>query len=304
MNRTVAWSVLLLAGLGPPRLAAQPAPEQVVAAFCDRDGHGDRLRPGAWAGVGVLVAWPLEPAWDRILVVSGYEIQPTGGAYEDDSRVVRVDYSVLAEVSAAGVTESLRREEVQLRLSMESGTWRIQGPPPWPHVFDSVVDREAMAASLRPGRGRFVSNSAFVWRAIRDAGRDLAYHPVAQLLAAESLREVSEVRTGDLVIFLRGGVPYHAGIYEGAGRLVSATINAGIARSGLDAFGTGRRYLRWIGTEPGPPTVGPPAIAAPEAPEGPPAPQPAATAGVEGAEPPANTGDQPGLHDVPPPEED
>ena len=59
-------------------LAASPAlaanPMDTVRAFCRIDGRGDRIWMRTWAKVAPLVTWGLEPAWDHVLLIEGYEV--------------------------------------------------------------------------------------------------------------------------------------------------------------------------------------------------------------------------------------
>ncbi len=223
------------------------APEQVAASFCERDGHGERLRPGGWPAIAPLVEWELEPAWDEVVLITGYEV---GGLRRGEQGLeVQVQYSVVARVTGQGVREVSEVEPAILRL-VEAGAagggepWRIAGPPPPPHVFANLVDADSMAASLAPESAQYLSNSAFVWQHLREQGVAVAYRQAAGWLAEGDFLGVSEPRLGDVVAYLHGGKPYHLGVYEGEDRVLSATINRGKARSRLNAFAGEIRYLR------------------------------------------------------------
>jgi hypothetical protein len=59
-------------------------------------------------------------------------------------------------------------------------------------------------------------------------------------------------QAGDLVVYLRDGTPYHVGIVEGEDQIVSSTLNAGIVRTGTDAFAGEVKYLRLVSPESSP----------------------------------------------------
>ncbi len=232
----------LLATLACPAIVQAQIPEDAVRVFCQRDGHGDRLRSGTWPSIGELVTWRLEPAWDRVVLISGYRI---GGVVRDgDQAEMEITYASVAEVTPQGISDVSGPDIVKVHLVRRGNAWRLLDPPPPPHVFENLVDRDDMAASMAPENATFVSDSVFIWRMFRQAGWDLSFEPVAHLLDPGTFFPVAEPRVGDVVAYVHNGVPYHAGIYEGEDSVVSATINRGIMRTRLSAFAGDLRYLR------------------------------------------------------------
>ena len=94
--------------LALPSRAAADDPLNTVRAFCVADGRGDRIDPHAWSKVAPLIAWRLEPAWDRIILIQGYQVGTP--IRSGDDVTVGVDYTVVAEVGPGTVDERTRVE--------------------------------------------------------------------------------------------------------------------------------------------------------------------------------------------------
>jgi hypothetical protein len=219
-------------------------PLDTVRNFCRLDGVGDRLHPITWARVAPLVDWTLEPAWDRVVLITGYEILGPRADERSSSILVDVRYTVKSVVAADGIDNEPRIETVTYRLVSADGlSWKIAGPPPPPHVFDSRADAEEMAASLRGERGDFLSSSGFLWRAVIGQGNDVPFRVVTRVMDEWPTVEVREPRAGDVVVYYDpNDQPYHAGLVEEGGTVLSATLNRGIQRAPLDAFAGRQRY--------------------------------------------------------------
>lgn len=203
-----------------------------------------------WADLMPIVSWPFEPAWDVVVLITGYDIgspRPCeGGALEVD-----VHYTVVGQVTALGFDSNTYVETVTLRVHAPEDGWRIIGPPPPPHVFATCVDVEPMRRTLEFGTSDFLPNSLFVWQMFGSAGWSVPFQLTADLLTGTTYRPVEKPQVGDVVAYLRDGVPYHAGLLEAENRVVSSTLNAGIVRTAVDAFAGEVRYLRLIEPEPG-----------------------------------------------------
>ena len=251
------WAIGVLLIFASPGLAADPL--NTVRTFCRADGNGDRLHPRTWPSVASLVAWRLEPAWDRVRLIRGYEVKtPRRTEY---GVAIEVTYTVGADVRSGTVHKGERLETRTYRLRQDGpgAAWRIRGPAPVPYVFASQVDAEAMAALLEPTNSAYVSASALVWRLLRDAGRDLPYADTEALASAPGFVPVETAQPGDVVLYYDGSEPYHAGLVEaglveaglveaGLGesrdQVVSATLNAGVQRAPFAAFAGEVRYRR------------------------------------------------------------
>lgn len=247
-----------MSGCGPARIrlpciglvllvasgALAASPLDTLRDFCRLDGGGARVQPRTWPQVARLVDWPLEPAWDRIVVISGYQL---GTAREEDGVTsIPVTYSLVAEVRPGKVALSASLETYTYRLIFDPrlGSWRILGPPPAPHLFETEVDRTAMAAALDPGNGRFISNSAFVWDVLRERGWRQPYADTTALAELPELKPEDEPRGGDLAIFFDHRTPFHVGVRDEDGTIVSATLNGGVQRTEPGIFSTEVRYFR------------------------------------------------------------
>lgn len=253
--RRAVFLLLLLATAAP----ASAGPLETVRAFVDADGRGERLRTALWPRVAPLVAWRVEPAWDGAILIRGLEIVPV--SEEEDLAQFEVRYTVVGEVRS-GVHHVLERIEARRFLvlwqgsaSLDSvvrsggggdveGRWRIAGPPPVPHVFESNVAVEQFAASFDPERGTFITAPVFVWRALRASNPKVPYADTAGLLAAPFLEPVDEPRTGDVAVFLDGEQPYHCAVVRDPEVVESATLSGGIRRDSPDAFAGAVRLLR------------------------------------------------------------
>jgi hypothetical protein len=240
--RIISLLVLLLVGAPSARALS---PMNTVRAFCSADGRGERLLVRTWPNLAALIQWRLEPAWDRVVLIEGYEV---GEARYDDegSAVVNVTYHVGAEVEGGRVTRAAREERRVFRLIADETrtAWLIAGPPPAPHVFLSQVEAGEMAASLHADTGTFLSSAVFVQRFLEGAGWELSSFSVSGAPALTELSDVTTPAVGDLVLYYDGDVPYHVGVLESEDVVVSATLNGGIRRAPLDAFAGKVRYRR------------------------------------------------------------
>lgn len=232
----------MLGALAAPAHAADPL--AIVRAFAQADGRGARLDARSWPTIAPLVNWALEPAWDRIYLIHGYEI---GTPQQRDGLVeVEVQYHVVREVRGTGTRAASRVDTRRVVLEGDgAGHWVLRGPPPPPYVFESEADPEILAALLDPGDPRYLSNSAFVWQLLRDAGWEADYADTDGLPTAPDYRSERTANIGDLALYHDAdGVPYHVGMIDSDETIVSATLNGGLRRTPFGAFAGEIRYLR------------------------------------------------------------
>jgi hypothetical protein len=229
-----------------PALGADPL--NTMRAFCRADGFGDRLQPSSWINVAPLVSWRIEPAWDQLRLIRGYEMGTP--KLREDGVEVEVSYTVSGELRAGSVSREIRLESRTYRLVTEDDgeNWRIVGPPPVPYLFESQADVEELSTLLKPEDGSYVSNSAFVWHLLRHRHPDLPYRDTASLANAIYLVGTEEPKAGDLALFYDGDVPFHVGVVEADGVIVSATMNAGVWRGPVSRMPGEVRY-RLVDTE-------------------------------------------------------
>lgn len=231
-----------------PSVAVENGPQGVVRQFCQADALGLRVNVSGWPYFAPIVSWSFEPAWDAVVLISGYAVDAPRPS-EGTALEVDVRYTVIGHVSALGFDTDTHVETVTLRVHAPEDGWRIVGPPPMPHLFGSRVDVEAMRRSFEHGALNFLPNSLFVWQMFRSAGWNVPFQPTADLLGGNVYRAVETPRVGDVVVYLRDDVAYHAGLLEGENQVVSSTLNAGIVRTRLDAFAGDIRYVRLIKPE-------------------------------------------------------
>ncbi|MCK6553563.1 hypothetical protein L6Q96_03095 [Candidatus Binatia bacterium] len=228
--------------------AGQFGPQGVVREFCQLDGMGQRVTMPGWSKLAPLVGWTLEPAWDRVVVVASYVVGPPRPIDGSTALAIDVQYSVVGEISAAGFRAEPALETLTLMVDAPgSGSWRILGPPPPPHLFADRIDVAEMRASLTHGSARFVPDSLFVRGMFQAAGWQIPHLPVAELLSSRAFRTVDKPAAGDVVVYLDGEQPYHLGILAGTDAVVSSTINAGFVRAPVGAFPGEVRYSRLVG---------------------------------------------------------
>jgi hypothetical protein len=242
-----AWVVL---GPAVRATAVESGPQAVVRRFCQADGFGQRVQVAGWAAVAPLVTWSLEPAWDRVVLISSYQVD-SPRVVEDSGVAIEVRYGVIGEVSAFGLDMAVHQEAVEFRMDAAAGTWRILGPPLPPHIFANQVDIDAVRRSLQFGRANFLPDSLFIWQRLHSAGWNAAFVPTIDLLNGQAYRAVDKPEVGDLAVYLRDGVPYHVGVLEADNLILSSTLNAGMVRTTPDAFPGDITYLRMVEPEPG-----------------------------------------------------
>jgi hypothetical protein len=248
--------LLLIAFLLAAPAAHAADPLNTMRAFCQADGRGVRVDPMNWGAVADLVGWPLEPAWDHVYLIRGFELgtpEWRGGNLE-----VTVQYTVTAEVRSSVVTREVRVDSRIYRLDRgENGVWRIRAPAPPPYLFESEADAEALAVLLEPNDPDYASNSAFVWRLLRDAGWAIAYADTTALATSSSYTTERTAELGDLALYYDGEQAYHVGVVESEDMIVSSTLNGGIRRTPFGAFAGEIRYRRPIATARATPTPEP-----------------------------------------------
>jgi hypothetical protein len=228
----------------------ESGPQGIVRQFCQADALGRRLSLRGWPELMPIVSWPFEPAWDVVILITGYGIGSPRPS-EDGALELDVYYTVVGQVSALGFDTNAYVETVTFRVHAPEEGWRIIGPPPPPHVFGARVDIELMRRSFEFGAPNFLPNSLFVWQMFRSAGWSVPFQRTADLLTGTTYRPVEKPQVGDLVVYLRDDVPYHVGLLEAEHQVVSSTLNAGIVRTSVDAFAGDVRYLRLVEPEPG-----------------------------------------------------
>jgi hypothetical protein len=241
-----AYAILAAATEVP---ALESGARVVVRRFCQADGLGQRVQLAGWPAIAPLVTWLLEPAWDHAVLIDGYQVG-LPYAVGESGIAMEVRYAVIGDVSALGLDIAVHLETAEFQMNGADGTWRILGPPPPPHIFASLVDVDAMRASLQVGGQDFLPNTVFVHRVLRSNGWNAAFVPTTELLQSETYRVVDKPEVNDLAAYLRDGVPYHVGVFEANDRIISSTLNAGVVRTAPDAFPGEMKVLRLAHAEP------------------------------------------------------
>ena len=250
---------LLAVLLSAPARAVDPL--NTMRAFCQADGRGARIDPTSWAAVSGLILWGLEPAWDHLYLIRGFELSTP--QVRDGEVEVEVQYTITAEVHSNVVDQTERVETRTYRLTRgEDGIWRIRPPAPPPYLFASEVDDEALAALLGPGSS-YLSDSAFVWGMLRDAGWAIPYMDTTAVATASEFTTERSAEVGDLVLYYDGDRPYHVALAESEDTVVSTTLNGGVRRTPYGAFAGEIRYRRPVASARATPTPEPKPTRAP-----------------------------------------
>ncbi len=248
MNRGLRQLALTIMAIGAlvSRGAAQTGPQTAVREFCQLDAFGSRVAIQTWPQVAPLVEWSLEPAWDEVVLITSYTVGWTENA-PDNMLDVEVQYAVSGRVTAAGVHDETSIESVKYRVrGTPTNDWRIVGPPPPPHILATHVDTEPLRRSLERGGASFLPNSNFIFHLFRGGGWNIDWQPTSALLSGGTFRPVDKPKPGDLVLYLRDATPYHVGVLENEGVVVSSTLNAGIIRAPQAAFPGEVKYARLV----------------------------------------------------------
>lgn len=220
-------------------------PLKTIRAFCQADGRGARIDPYSWSAVADLVTWGLEPAWDHLYLIRGFELGTP--EWRDGSLAVDVQYTITGEVRSNVVTHDVRVDTRTYRLERgDDGTWRIRAPAPPPYLFESDVDADALATLLDPNDPNYLSASAFVWRMLRDSGWTMAYADTAGLGTSADFTAERSAEIGDLALYYDGDQPYQVGIVDTEDTIVCSTLNGGIRRVPFAGFAGEIRYRRPI----------------------------------------------------------
>ena len=233
---------ILAAALVLAPAAGAQSPQDAVSAFCRLDADGARLSAWDMQRIAPLIGWPLEPAWDRVVLVNGYTVRAAVPLAPNRFEVA-IDYAVVGSIDADGFVGESRSERVIVHVRRLLGAWRLVGIPFEPRLFANRVDTDGMRRILRGERGG-IRNSALVFELMHAAAWDVPPESTRDLLSGGSYAAVDQPQAGDLAVYLRDGAPYHVGLLEAPGVVVSATLAAGVVRATLRTFAGEVRYLR------------------------------------------------------------
>ncbi len=244
LSRRLALALSVAAVVLAASRAQAIDPLKTMRSFCQADGNGARIDPDSWPAVADLVSWGLEPAWDHLYLIRGFELGTP--EWRDGTLAVDVQYTITGEVHSSVVTHEARVETRTYRLQREDGMWRIRAPAPPPYLFESEVDADALASLLDPNDPNYMSASAFVWRMLRDSGWTMPYADTATLGTSTDFTAERSAEIGDLALFYDGDQPYQVGIVDSEETIVSSTLNGGVRRTPFAAFAGEIRYRRPI----------------------------------------------------------
>jgi hypothetical protein len=222
--------------------AAALDPLEVLRAFCQADGNGARLRASTWPAVAPLVAWGLEPAWDQLYLIHGYEIGTPSS--HDGAIIVDVQYNLAQSIRSGGAKVESRIATRRYTSSPTASAAGACAAAAAAHVFASQADPDALVAAAVAGR--FDLPEQLVVRLAPAARRRLRpalrrhHRPADRVRPAP--RAHGEHRRSRALLLRRRAV--HVAMVESDDGIVSATLNAGLRRSPFGAFAGEIRYLR------------------------------------------------------------
>ena len=136
----LACSVLASAGSAPAQTGSvMKDPTEVLKKYLSLDAHGARLQPLSWESQKPYVAWTEEPAWGRVVVISGYTVPMDVKDWEVRANldvVIPVDFNVVGHLYWEHATFLSERkiERVSFHIKAVHGLWRIIEPMVPPHV--------------------------------------------------------------------------------------------------------------------------------------------------------------------------
>lgn len=108
--------------------------EATVRAYLDLDGQGNRLTSKTWPKVLPYISWKEEAGWDKVTVISGYEVKKTDKKSDGLSNVT-VNFDVQGTV-ASDYQSSRHIETVMFVVKKTDAGWKITDPDTFrPHVL-------------------------------------------------------------------------------------------------------------------------------------------------------------------------
>jgi hypothetical protein len=130
-------------------LSQEPGAEDIVMRFCQLDAQGEQLTPNGWHKMETLFATPVVPRPDKIMVIKDFVV--SHGFPEKDKVGFVVDYTPVGSIDLSEGIFSPLPPTLQVRVDLfvnqvrpesrgtsgqaaEHAEWRIQGPPPEPHL--------------------------------------------------------------------------------------------------------------------------------------------------------------------------
>jgi hypothetical protein len=163
----IVFAVVMLAGVwltGSRALAQTGAlnhsPTDLLRKYLTLDLHGVRLEPLSQEALRPYVLWKDEPTWEKIVVVSGYEVPEDVKRWQVINNLdvfIPVEFRVLGSVDLE--TATFRAEphvqEVRFHIKAVKGIWRIVEPIVPPHVGQKrMVNyvRQALLEERQPSR--------------------------------------------------------------------------------------------------------------------------------------------------------
>jgi hypothetical protein len=119
--------------------ALNRSPTDLLKKYLTLDLHGVRLEPLSHEAIRPYVVWKEEPAWEQVIVVSGYEVPEDHKRWQVINNldvIIPVEFRVLGTVDLnnASFAEAPHMQEVRFHVKAIGGLWRIVEPLLPPHV--------------------------------------------------------------------------------------------------------------------------------------------------------------------------
>jgi hypothetical protein len=127
------YAVLILSVAFPQVSGSYPATSVgVVRAYCNFDLNTGRISSANFAKLPAYSTWGVEPGWDTVTIVSGFQI--VSSKQTDDHAVVEVRWNVLGHMDGERANRDEKPELVDYHLKLVEKRWKIEAPVIPPHV--------------------------------------------------------------------------------------------------------------------------------------------------------------------------
>jgi hypothetical protein len=114
-------------------------PTEILKRYVKLDANGARLEPLSWESQKPYINWKEEPAWGRVVVITGYTIAYNLKDWEVRGNldvVIPVEFTVVGQMywEEATFLREPAVERVPFHIKEVNGVWRIVEPQLPPHV--------------------------------------------------------------------------------------------------------------------------------------------------------------------------
>ena len=154
--------------------AVSHSPAKVAEKYFALDNKGVRLDASSFESVAGYVDWKEEPAWGKVIVITGFTVPDDFRQWEIVNRlevVVPVEFRVLGVMylDTAGFMPEPGTEQARVRLKVINGRWKIVEPILPPHVGQKRMLNVVRQAMLEEKDGTRQASLAALQAELRKA---------------------------------------------------------------------------------------------------------------------------------------